>query len=319
MRIANPSLMVALTGDHSPPCGRSTAMRIARVLCWFLLLAAPVAAGAIGPADVLVWRDVAYAEPGLPKQKLDIYAPAGARRLPVVFWIHGGGWQAGDKSAVNSKPRAFADRGFVFVSINYRLLPEVDMGTIVRDCARAAGWTRDHIAEYGGDPQRLLIMGHSAGAQLAALLCTDERYLKAEGVPLAHVRGCAPVDGDTYDVPLIIETARARRRSLGQPEPRFGHFEKFGGDPAKHRDFSAVNHVAVGKGIPPFLLLHVADHPDTTQQALRLRDVLREAGLPADNFAAADTDHVKLDVDLGLPGDPASAALFAFAHQAVRR
>jgi acetyl esterase/lipase len=66
------------------------------------------------------------------------------------------------------------DKGFVFVSANYRLLPHVDMGTIVRDIAQSIHWVHDHIAEYGGDPQRLFIMGHSAGAQLAALICTDE-------------------------------------------------------------------------------------------------------------------------------------------------
>lgn len=250
---------------------------------------------------------------------LDVYAPAGAKKRPVVFWIHGGGWQAGDKSMVHSKPQAFADRGFVFVSTNYRLLPGVDMGTIVRDVAKAVGWVHQHISEYGGDPKRLLIMGHSAGAQLAALLCTDERYLQAEGVPLAHVRGCVPVDGDTYDVPLMIETAAARRKALGQPDPKFGHYEKFGSDPVKHRDFSAVNHVAKGKKIPRFLLLHVADHVDTTAQALRLRDVLRTAGLRAENFAAPATDHVKLDVNLGLADDPATQALFEFAANALRK
>jgi acetyl esterase/lipase len=239
--------------------------------------------------------------------------------LPVVFWIHGGGWQTGDKSEVNHKPQAFVERGFVFVSTNYRLLPDVDMGTIVRDVAKAVGWVHGHAAQYGGDPKRLLIMGHSAGAQLAALLCTDDRYLKAEGVSLADVRGCVPVDGDTYDVPLMIETAAARRKALGQPDPKFGHYQKFGSDPVKHRDFSAVNHVAKGKPIPPFLLQHVADHPDTTAQALRLRDVLRAAGLPAENFAAPATDHVKLDANLGLPEDPATKALFEFVRKALSK
>ena len=124
-------------------------------------------------------------------------------------------------------------------------------------------------------------MGHSAGAQLAALICTDDRYLKAEGLTLAIIKGCVPVDGDTYDVPLMIETGAARRKALGQPNPKFGHYEKFGSDPVKHRDFSAVNHVARDKGIPPFLLLYVADHPDTSAQAKRLGSVLSEAGIAA--------------------------------------
>ena len=112
-------------------------------------------------------------------------------------------------------------------------------------------------------------MGHSAGAQLAALICIDDRYLKAEGLSLAIIKGCVPVDGDTFDVPAIIETAETRLRVHGMPMPKFGHRVKFGNDPAKHRDYSAVTHVAKGKGIPPFLILHVADHPDVSAQADR--------------------------------------------------
>jgi acetyl esterase/lipase len=290
-------------------------------LLFALVLAASAAAQQAAPArtELVVKRDIPYAEPAQPRQVLDVYAPAGAKKLPVVFWIHGGGWQTGDKSNVAAKPRAFADRGFVFVSTNYRLLPHADMGTLVRDVAKAVGWVHDHIAGYGGDPKRLFIMGHSAGAQLAALLCTDDRYLKAEGVSLASVRGCVPVDGDTYDLPLIIETGAARRKSLGQPEPKFGHYQKFGSDPVKHRDFSAVNHVAKGKRIPPFLLLHVDNHVDVTAQAVRLREALRSAGIPAETFAAPDTDHVKLDANLGLPDDPATRAVFAFVDRALGR
>ena len=206
-----------------------------------------------------VKRDIPYATPPQERQVLDVYSPPGAKDRPVVFWIHGGGWQAGDKSSVQIKPQAFTDKGFVFVSTNYRLLPHVEMETIVRDIAKSIRWVHDHIAEYGGDPQRLLVMGHSAGAQLAALVCTDDRYLKAEGLSLAIIKGCVPVDGDTYDVPAIIETAETRRRVHGLPQATYGHREKFGNDPAKHRDFSAVTHVAKDKGIPPFLIMHVAE------------------------------------------------------------
>jgi arylformamidase len=266
-----------------------------------------------------VKRGIPYANPAQERQVLDVYSPKGAKDLPVVVWIHGGGWMAGDKSDVQHKPQAFNDRGLVLVSINYRLLPTVDMGTIIRDVARAVGWVHGHIAEYGGDPNRLFIMGHSAGAQLAALVCTDERYLKAEGVPLTALKGCVPVDGDTYDVPAIIATAEARWRAHGLPKAKFGHREKFGNDPAKHKDFSAVTHVAKGKGIPPFLLLHVAGHPDTTAQAQRLGNVLKEAGIPVTVFGARETTHNKLNADLGLPGDPSTQALFAFVDRALKK
>jgi arylformamidase len=266
-----------------------------------------------------VKRDIPYAEPAHERQVLDVYSPHDAKNLPVVFWIHGGGWQTGDKTSVQIKPQVFVDKGFVFVSTNYRLLPSVDMATIVRDIARSIRWVHDHIAEYGGDPNRLFIMGHSAGAQLAALVCTDDRYLKAEGLSLAITKGCVPVDGDTYDVPAIIETAETRRRAHGLPQTKFGHREKFGNDPAKHRDFSAVTHVARDKGIPPFLILHVAEHPDTSAQAQRLGNVLRDAGVPVTVFGARETTHNKINADLGLPDDPATKELFEFLGKALKK
>lgn len=264
-------------------------------------------------------HDIPYATPASERQTLDIYAPKDAKNLPVVFWIHGGGWQGGDKSSVQAKPKAFVDRGFVFVSTNYRLLPQVDMITIFRDVAKSLGWVHSHVAEYGGDPGRIFVMGHSAGAQLAALLCTDERYSKDEGVPFTALKGCVPVDGDTYDVPAIIETAETRRRVHGEPQLKFGHREKFGNDPEKHRDYSAVNHVAKGKGIPPFLILYVADHPDTTAQARRLASVLKEAEVPVTAFGAKDTNHNKLNDNLGLADDPATKMLDQFLTEVLKK
>jgi acetyl esterase/lipase len=177
----------------------------------------------------------------------------------------------------------------------------------------------DHIADYGGDPTRLFIMGHSAGAQLAALISTDDRYLKAEGLSLAMIKGCVPVDGDTYDVPAIIETGETRRRAHGLPQAKFGHREKFGNDAAKHRDFSAVTHVVKDKGIPAFLILYVAEHPDTSAQAQRLSNVLKDAGVPVTSFGAKETTHSKINADLGMPDNLATKALFEFLSRALQK
>lgn len=282
----------------------------------FLLVVAATPAVA---ADAKIVRDVAYVEPKSEKQSLDVYAPADAKNLPVLVWIHGGGWQAGDKKDVDKKPQAFVDKGYVFVSINYRLLPAVDMGVIIRDVAKGFHWVHDHIAEYGGDPKRLIVMGHSAGAQLAALICIDDRYLKAEGLSFDILRACIPVDGDTYDVPAIIEVAETRWRVHGLPKAKFGHREKFGNDPEKHRDFSAVTHVAKDKGIPPFLIIYVAGHPDTSAQAQRLGNVLRESGLPVSLYGGRETTHVKINADLGSADDLGTKAMFEFADKVLKK
>ncbi len=263
-------------------------------------------------------RDIRYGA-AHERQVLDVYAPAGAKNLPVVFWIHGGGWQTGDKGMVALKPKAFMDAGFVFVSINHRLLPTVDMRAITRDVASALGWVHKTIATYGGDPARLLVMGHSSGGQLAALMCTDDRYAKAEGLSLAAIKGCVPVDADTFDIPAIIEMAETRARVHHLPLPTYGHRQKFGDDPAKHRDFSAVTHVASGKGIPPFLILHIGGNPDTGAQARRLASALEQTGISAKVVVGRESTHASINDNLGKADDPVTKELFAFVAEALKR
>ena len=258
--------------------------------------------------------DIPYVENGHKRHVLDIYTPEepAGKSLPVMFWIHGGGWQVGDKSDVALKPKALTERGFVFVSTNYRLLPEVEIDELIGDIARSLGWVHRNIARYGGNPARIFVGGHSAGAQLAALICIDDRYLKKEGVSFDVLKGCVPVDGDTYDIPKIITTAEQRQTLYGGKMFTFGHRQKFGNDPEKHVEFSAVTHVAKDKGIPPFLIFYFSGNPDTRAQARRLESVLKAAGIPASSYGKRDSNHSRLNNDLGKPGDPATEEFHKF-------
>ena len=277
------------------------------VLVFPLLFSGPAMAQKLAP-------NIPYVENGHKRHVLDIYTPEkpAGRSLPVMFWIHGGGWQTGDKSRVALKPKVLAERGFVFVSINHRLLPEVGMAELLGDVAKSLGWVYRNIARHGGDPRRIFVGGHSSGAQVAALLSTDERYLKKEGVPFDVLKGCVPVDGDTYDIPKIILTAEHRQALYGGKMFTFGHRQKFGNDPEKHVDFSAVTHVAKGKGIPPFLLLYFSGNPDTRAQAERLGAVLMAAEIPVKVYGKGDSNHGRLNDDLGKPDDPATQELYKF-------
>lgn len=261
-----------------------------------------------------------YRAPGHERHVLDVYLPeqkSDAPR-PVLFWIHGGGWQAGDKSDVGLKPAVATARGMLFVSTNYRLLPHVKMEELIDDVAAAVGWVRRQIADHGGDPNRIIIGGHSAGAQLAAILCTDQRWLAKYDVPLKAIRGCIPVDGDTYDIPKIIATAEHRQMLYGGKMFTFGHRQKFGNDPEKHVDFSAVTHVAKDKNIPPFLLLYFTGNPDTNAQARRLAEVLEAAGISAKAVGKGNTNHSQLNDDLGKPDDPVTAEYLGFLDRVVK-
>src|SRR5215475_4811085 len=145
-------------------------------------------------AEPKIQRDVPYVEPKNERQTLDVYAPTTGGDHPIVFWIHGGGWRQGNKSGVQQKPQAFVDKGFVFVSTNYRFVPQVTVKDMTGDIAKAIRWAHDHAKDFGGNPNSIFVMGHSAGAHLAALVCTDDRYLQAEGLSLSLIKGCVPVD-----------------------------------------------------------------------------------------------------------------------------
>jgi len=123
---------------------------------------------------------------------LDVYAPATGQNHPVIVMVHGGGWQRGDKANANiatNKYRHFTQAGYVFVSINYRLSPAVKHPAHVQDVAKALAWVAKNINRYSGNPARIYLMGHSAGAHLAALVATDQRYLEAAGENLQLLKG----------------------------------------------------------------------------------------------------------------------------------
>ncbi len=288
-------------------------MKVILALFTGAMLLSPLEAQTIAPTK----SNIPYVENGHNRQVLDVYSPPAAKNLPVMFWIHGGGWQVGDKSDVGLKPNVLTKRGFVFVSTNYRLLPEVEMSPLIEDVAKALGWVHRNISKHGGDPKQIFVGGHSAGAQLAAIVCTDERYLKKEGVSFDVLKGCVPVDGDTYDIPKIISTAEHRQTLYGGKMFTFGHRQKFGNDPERHVDFSAVTHVARGKGIPPFLLLYFPGNPDTRAQAKIFEATLKAAGVPVRSFGKRDSNHSALNNDLGKPEDSATEAFYHFLDPLV--
>jgi arylformamidase len=251
-----------------------------------------------------VLRDQPYAEPKNERQTLDVYAPADGSDHPVVLWIHGGGWRQGDKRNVQRKPQAFVEKGFLFVSINYRFVPQVTVKEMTGDVAKAIRWVHDHAKEFGGKPDSIFVMGHSAGAHLAALVCTDERYLKAEGLPLSIIKGCVPVDTAAYDIPKRFKDAGPAGAEAGKAI--------FEGDEATHRDLSPITFVAKNTVMPPFLILHVADRPDSKAQSELFAKALQDAGVAAKVVPAEDKTHGTINSELGLPDDKPTKAVYEF-------
>ena len=257
-------------------------------------------------ATMTVLRNIAYVENGHQRHKLDVYAPAEGEGHPIVFWIHGGGWRKGDKAGVQGKPAAFVEKGFVFISVNYRFVPEVTVKQMTSDIAKAIKWGYEHAEDYGGDRKSLFVAGHSAGAHLAALVCTDDRYLKAEGLSLGDITGCIPVDTAAYDVASQVKSAGPQRGTL--------HTAVFGASETSQNELSPITYVAEGKDIPAFLILHVASRADSTARSQAFADALMKAGVDAKCFAAQGKNHGTINRELGLPGDPPTKALFEFVN-----
>ena len=262
-------------------------------------------------AEMRVHRDLGYTEPKDERRTLDLYAPGEAKDRPVVIWIHGGGWRRGDKAAVQHKPKALTEKGFVFVSVNYRFVPQVTVKEMTGDIAKAIRWAYDHAEQYGGSPEMIFVAGHSAGAHLAALACTDDGYLKAEGLPLATIKGCIPIDTAVYDV---VKQVKGRGPLLSSI-----YAAAFGNDEAGQKEISPITHVAEDKGIPPFLILHVAARPDARTQSQAFAKALRKAGVEATVVAGEGKTHATINRELGLPDDTPTKALFEFLEEAVRK
>ncbi|SNC76393.1 Acetyl esterase/lipase [Hymenobacter gelipurpurascens] len=221
-------------------------------------------------------QDVAYVPASDPtfdteRHRLDVYAPKGksAELRPVVVFIHGGSWDSGNKDFYSFVGRRLAKQGVVAVVINYRLAPAVEVPAMADDCARAVAWTVEHIREYGGDPQRLFLMGHSAGGGLAALLASDNQVLARRGLAQNPVRGVIlddPAGLDMYDY-------LQKMQYPGDAQ----YLVPFGKEPAVWRQVSAMYHVTAST--PPFLLFVGGEtYPSISSSSEKFRQKLVSLG-----------------------------------------
>jgi len=162
--------------------------------------------------SVKLAHDIAYGSEA--RQTLDIYGPKGSGPWPVVFFIYGGSWMDGSRHDYEFVGRALAAKGFLIVIADYRLLPEVEYPGFLQDCAAAFAWCVDNIGQYGGDAERMALMGHSAGAYNAAMLALDPAYLKAQGL-LGRVKAVVGLSGPynflPFDGPISLRTFGAVR------------------------------------------------------------------------------------------------------------
>lgn len=259
-----------------------------------------------------VSRDIEYDEISGVDDKylsLDVYQPLSLGWHPVILYIHGGGWTMGDKDSDKGKGEFFAESGYVFVSANYRLSPAVKHPAHIEDVAEAFAWVHENIKKYGGNPDKIFVMGHSSGAHLAGLLATDEKYLNDRDLSLNDLEGAILLDGAGYDIP-----------ALKKSDPKLFNLlypTTFGKDPKILKDASPFFHISSGKHIPPFLLVHVERKASKTQ-AKAMAEKLQANGIKAELFFAQGRDHLSLERELGDDDDPTTRTILNFLENILK-
>ena len=228
------------------------------------------------------------------RHKLDVWTPAdsaAAGGLPVIVFFYGGGWMSGERGDYAFAAAALASRGFVVVVPDYRLVPEVRFPTFIEDCALAVRWVQGEIASHGGDPERISLAGHSAGAYNAAMLALDRHYLADVGVEPGVIRAAALLSGPYDFYPFTEPYGRA---ALGQwPRPK---------------ETQPINFVR--RDAPPMLLLHgSADRTAFPYNSKRLAQRLKALGAPVTLKIYPGKNHVDLVASLSRPLRARSPAL----------
>jgi acetyl esterase/lipase len=249
-----------------------------------------VPSAALGPG-ITVERNVTYTE-GKPedadKHKLDIYRPAEPKDAPVLMFVHGGYWRQGDRAQYTFIGNRFAEAGYVVVIPSYRLMPANPHPAQIEDIAAAFDWTHEYISKYGGDPNRIVVSGHSAGGHLASLLALDPKWLQRFKLPAGAIRAVVSLSG-VYDVARVTGFGDGATRTAASPV----HYVR--GD------------------APPFLIEYCQwDYPGLPAQARRMDADLRKAFVRSRLIYAAGENHISEVLDLAKDDNPVTSAMLKF-------
>lgn len=224
-----------------------------------------------------------------PRQRLDVYAPPRSggwevkAQAPLAMFFYGGSWDSGRRQDYNWVGKALASRGFVTVVADYRLYPEVKYPDFLTDAAQAVRWAAENAARYGADPDRIVLVGHSAGAYNAAMLALDGRYLKAAGVEPSHVKAFAGLAGPYDFLPL---QGAITNRVFGDSG-----------------DLPATQPTAYANAASPPAFLATGDADDTVwpKNTVALARSLRAAGVEVEERHYAGVDHIRMVLALSKP------------------
>jgi acetyl esterase/lipase len=236
-----------------------------------------------GPVEHDIPPQVGLSYGGHARQRLDIYRPADEDPRPVLVFFHGGSWRDGDREGYGFVGRAFAARGFVTVIADYRKYPEVKFPHFIEDAAAATKWVHGNISGHGGDPDRIFLIGHSAGAHLASLISADPKWLWQSGTDVRIVKGTIALAGPHDFYPFTGEAAQAALGDWPKPEET---------QPIHYARADA----------PPMLLLHGdGDQTVKLRNSKAMANAIKEKGGDAQLKIYAGVDHADIVMAIARP------------------
>jgi len=272
------------------------------------------------PAQTLVMqatKDIQYIKRPLTRTtltSLDIYQPvledlssstSDDNPRPILLYIHGGGWALGDKKSIQNKAALALRNNWVFVSINYRLSPRVQHPEHARDAAAAIGYIYKHAQEFNADRTKIVIMGHSAGAHIAAIVASDESLLKEYNLAPNDLQGVVLLDGAGYDIPSQMRSKALTVRTRTMFENAFGI------DPELWEQASPTLQANDGDSLPPLLAVHI-DRYRSRVESINLVKAWDATGASAQRHYAPEPDHAGINRVVGIKNDPDSQVIEAF-------
>jgi len=251
--------------------------------------------------ETVAYKSISGVSPNL--LSLDVYYDS--QKLspkPVIIWVHGGGWCIGDKAnQMEHKKDLFAKLGYILVSINYRLSPfpyapnnpnRIKFPTHNIDVADAVKWIHENISDYGGNPEQIALLGHSAGAHLVALTGTNQSFLQHAGVPVEHIKGIAAIDTKMYDVYHEIQEL---------PNPDDMYLNAFGTNPQENTDASPIRHLQYS--VYPKFFIAKRGSALRMEAANQFIDSLSAHNISISSIEANMYDHAGINNAIGAPDE----------------
>ncbi len=271
----------------------------------FLLQAASAAAFFATPARAAKLTNSTHnyrPELGAASPALDITTSKGLKNAPVMIFVHGGAWAIGSRRAVQAKPSFFSGLGFVFISLDYRLVPKVSVQDQLGDIDAALGWVRDNVSRFGGDPGNLHLLGHSAGAHLVSMTGVAPRAHAASLIRARALRSVISNDTRAYDIPRIAVSARGGRL------PRL-YRRAFGTNPETWQALSPMYQLNSPRKLPDFLLMVSGQGSGDTRDAFAadFATLLRRYGGRVSIFDGQAYSHRDINVKIGTAPDISGA------------